>query len=40
MHGGRSTGAHKGNRNALKHGNFMARETARRLAMKYLLKWV
>ena len=39
MHGGKSTGAPKGNNNAHKHGNYSAREMARRIAMKYLLKW-
>ena len=40
LHGGKATGALKGNKNALKHGNYSTREMARRAAMKYLLKWV
>ena len=40
MHGGKATGAPKGNRNALKHGNYTAREIARRMAMKYLLRYL
>ena len=39
MHGGKATGAPKGNRNALKHGNYSAKEMARRMAMEYLLRW-
>jgi hypothetical protein len=31
-------GAPKGNSNALKHGNYTAKEQVRRLAMKYLLR--
>ena len=40
FHGGKATGASKGNQNAVKHGNYTAREMARRAALKYLLKWV
>ena len=40
MHGGKSTGAPKGNRNAMKHGNYTPKERARRMAMKYLLRIV
>ena len=40
FHGGKPTGAPKGNQNAWKHGNYTAREMARQAAMKYLLKWV
>ena len=38
MHGGKATGAPKGNNNAEKHGNYSAQEMARRAAMKYLLR--
>jgi hypothetical protein len=38
MHGGKSTGAPRGNRNVWKHGRYSAREVARRMAMKYLLR--
>lgn len=38
MHGGKSTGAPKGNRNAEKHGNYSTREKARKLLMRMLLK--
>ena len=36
MHGGKATGAPKGNRNAWKHGNYSASESARRAAIKIL----
>ena len=38
LHGGKSTGAPKGNRNAWKHGNYSAREKARRMMMSILLR--
>jgi uncharacterized protein YjcR len=38
MHGGKATGAPKGNRNAWKHGNYSSREKARRVLMRLLLK--
>ena len=38
FHGGKATGAPKGNRNALKHGNYTAREMARRAAIKCWLR--
>jgi uncharacterized protein YjcR len=37
MHGGKSTGAPKGNRNAWKHGNYSEKEKARRAVMSLLL---
>ena len=37
MHGGKATGAPKGNKNAWKHGGHSASERARRALMKYLL---
>ena len=37
LHGGKSTGAPKGNKNALKHGGHSASERARRALMRYLL---
>ena len=37
MHGGKSTGAPKGNRNALKHGNDSGKERARRAVLRFLL---
>ena len=39
MHGGKATGAPKGNKNANKHGHYFVHEVARRAAMKYLLRW-
>ena len=36
MHGGKSAGPPKGNRNAWKHGNFSAQARARRVLLKYL----
>lgn len=38
MHGGKATGAPRGNKNALKHGNYSAKEQARRAAVKYILR--
>lgn len=35
--GGKSIGAHKGNRNAWKHGNYSAKEQALRLTLRTLL---
>jgi hypothetical protein len=35
MHGGKATGAPRGNRNAWKHGHYSARERARRIALSY-----
>ena len=37
MHGGKSPGAPKGNRNAWKHGHYSAEETAMRKLVKQLL---
>jgi hypothetical protein len=38
MHGGKATGAPKGNQNAWKHGNYSAKEKARRAVLKLLLR--
>ena len=38
MHGGKSTGAPKGNRNGWKHGHYSAQEQARRTALRLLLR--
>ncbi len=38
MHCGKSNGAPKGNRNALKHGNYPAGTQALLVAIKYLLE--
>jgi len=38
MHGGTSTGAPKGSRNALKHGNYTAKAMAERKAIAALIK--
>ncbi len=38
MHGGKSTGAPKGNQNALKHGFYTKQSTAERKYIKDLLK--
>jgi hypothetical protein len=37
MHGGKSTGPPKGNRNAWKHGNYSGQEEARRAVLRLLL---
>jgi hypothetical protein len=37
MHGGKSTGAPKGNRNALKHGRYTAEAIARRRELRALM---
>jgi uncharacterized protein YjcR len=37
MHGGKATGAPKGNQNALKHGNYSKAEKSRRAMIKELL---
>ena len=39
MHGGKATGAPKGSRNTLTHGNYSAKEMAWRMPMEYLLRW-
>src|SRR5262245_42531675 len=36
MHGGKATGAPKGNKNAWKHGNYSTQEKARRMLMRLL----
>jgi uncharacterized protein YjcR len=38
MHGGKSPGAPKGNRNARKHGHYSAQEIARRQAIRFLVR--
>src|ERR1043165_4204597 len=38
MHGGKSTGPPKGNRNAWKHGHYSGREQLRRVALRLLVK--
>jgi len=38
LHGGKSTGAPKGNKNAWKHGNYTARAIARRRELRALLQ--
>jgi hypothetical protein len=38
MHGGKATGAPKGNRNAWKHGTYSGQERARILVLRYLLR--
>ena len=37
LHGGKSTGPPKGNKNALKHGRYTARAIARRRELRALL---
>jgi len=39
MHGGKATGAPKGNRNAFKHGNYSAKGKAGRAALRLLLRF-
>jgi uncharacterized protein YjcR len=38
MHGGKSTGAPKGNKNALKHGRYTAEAVARRKSIGELIR--
>ena len=38
LHGGKSNGAPKGNKNALKHGHYTAQAVARRLELRALLQ--
>jgi len=38
MHGGASTGAPKGNKNALKHGHYTSEAIARRRAISLLIR--
>jgi hypothetical protein len=38
MHGGKATGAPKGNRNAWKHGHYSSAKKARRTQMRVLLR--
>jgi len=40
MHGGKSTGAPKGNRNALKHGRYTAEAIARRQELRVLMRGI
>jgi len=40
MHGGKSTGAPQGNRNALKHGRYTAKAIARRREVQMLLQGI
>jgi hypothetical protein len=39
MHGGASTGAPKGNKNALRHGRYSAEAIARRRAISLLIRY-
>ena len=40
MHGGKSTGAPRGNKNALKHGRYTAQAIARRREVQALLQGI
>jgi uncharacterized protein YjcR len=40
LHGGKSTGAPKGNKNALKHGRYTAQAVTRRRKLRALLQGI